>query len=171
MQPLTVLVCVGLTRPLLPAPLHWILCTGWDNEQSNPRGTISSLMSDLSGNPEEEWALPRWGRCSLWGWRSGAEMIKLKTQALCLTSLVLAAVRGTRTMQCIWDLPSEDFFCFHTLHPLRFLLEHWKPAIALRCWIRHLFFVWKPSWHTNQAKRQGRRLKVQSEREYWVCRI
>lgn len=52
-EPLTMPVCVSPPWPLFLLLLHWILCIGSDNEQSNPRGTIS-LMSDLSGNPVEE---------------------------------------------------------------------------------------------------------------------
>lgn len=43
-QPLIMLVCVSLPWPLFLLLLHCILCTGSDNEQSNPRGTISFLM-------------------------------------------------------------------------------------------------------------------------------
>lgn len=43
-EPLIMLVCVSLPWPLFLPLLHCILCTGSDNEQSSPRGTISFLM-------------------------------------------------------------------------------------------------------------------------------
>lgn len=40
----------------------------------------------------------------------------LKHKPFCLTLLCLSAVQGTRTLQCIWDLLSEDFF-LHSAPP------------------------------------------------------